>query len=68
MTYLLHFLKIKRCNINVDLHSFLFNVDQNAQLSLLTYLRVIQFSCTEIGSFPDDFMSLNDIHSLHTSR
>ena len=38
-------------------HLFCLTLMKKAQFSLLTYLRLVQFSCTEIGSFPDDFMS-----------
>ena len=58
---LLHFLKAKRCSVIFDLCNFVFNVDQNAQFSLLTSLRLMQFFCTVIGNFPDNFMSLNVI-------
>ena len=47
---------------------FIFNKDQNATFSLLTYLRLTQFSYTEIGIFPDNFISLNKIHNFDTPR
>ena len=62
----LHFLKIKRYNVIFDLSNFSINIDQNGTFSLLTYVRLMQFSCTEIGNFTDDFMSLNKIHNFNT--
>ena len=47
------FLLVKRNYIIFDLRNFLFDADQNAQFSLLTYLRLRQFSYTEIGNFPE---------------
>ena len=51
-----------------ELRNWLFDTDQNAQLSLLTYLRLMQFSYTKRGSFPDSLMSLNEIRNFHTLR
>ena len=48
--------------------NFLFDVDQNAQISLLTKLSLMQFSCTKIGSSPDNFMSLNKMCNSYTLR
>ena len=45
---------------------FIFNKDQNATFSLLTYLRLTQFSYTEKGNFPDDFIPLNEIRNFDT--
>ena len=53
------FLVIKRNYLIFDFRNFLFDADQNARFSVLTYLRLTQFSYTEIESFPDDFMFLN---------
>ena len=35
---------------------------------LMTYLRCMQFSYTKKGYFPDDFMSLNEIHNSNLPR
>ena len=52
---------------NFNLSNFLFNAEENAQLSLLTYLRLTQFSYTKIGSFLDDLMSFEqDTQFSHT--
>ena len=58
------FLSIKRNNVIFYLCNFLFDVDQNAQFSLLTYLRRTQFSYTEIGNFSDDFMFEQEVQFL----
>ena len=49
--FLLHYLLIKTNDVIFDLRNFLVDADQTAALSLLTYLRLTQFSCTEIGNF-----------------
>ena len=59
---------IKRYKIIFDLRKCLFNVDQNAEFSFVTYLRLTQFSCVEIGKFPDDFISLNEVGNFYTPR
>ena len=46
--------------------NFLFDAGQHARFSLLTYLRLTQFSYTDIGNVPDDFMSSNGIRNFHT--
>ena len=58
---LIHFLLIKRNYFIFDFHNSLFDTYQNATFPLLTYLRLLQFSHTEIGNFPDKFMSFNEI-------
>ena len=45
---------------------FFVGADQNATLSLMTYLKLMQFSYTNIGSFPGDFMPLNEICKFDT--
>ena len=55
-------------NLIFNLSNFVLNVGQNARFSLLTYLRLTQFSCTVIGSVPDDFMPLKKIHIFLTWR
>ena len=42
------------------------DADQNAALPLLTYLRLTQFSHTEMGNIPDDFISFNEIRNFGT--
>ena len=51
-----------------DMHFFLFDADQNATFSLLAYLRLTQFSYTEIGNFPDDCIPLNEIGNFDTPK
>ena len=58
--FLVHFFILMRDYIIFNLCNVLFDADQNAQFSLLTYLRLMQFSYTKIGNFPDDFMFLNE--------
>ena len=45
-----------------------FDTDENATFSLLTYLRLTQFYCIEIGNVPEDFIFLNEIHKFDTPR
>ena len=40
------------------MHNVLISGNQNAQISFLTLLRLMQFSCTNTGNFPDDFMGV----------
>ena len=49
-----------------DLLNFLFDVDQNATVCLLTCWRLTQFSDTEIGNFADDYVPSNEIYKLDT--
>lgn len=66
--FLLHFKTKKQKKWHYFwLSNLLFNIDQNA-FSPLTYIKSLQFSPTEIGKFPDNFMALNKIHNFHTSR
>ena len=51
LTFLSRFLIMMSNYVIFDLLSFLFDPDRNAQFSVLTYLRLAQFSYTEIGSF-----------------
>ena len=64
--FLLHILMLRRDYIIFNLCNILFDADQNAQFSLLTYLRLMQFSYTKIGNFPDDFMFLNEWLHFYT--
>ena len=64
--FLLHFLLIKRNYFIFDLLNFSVDADQNATFPLLTYLRLTQFCYTEIGNFPDDVISFNEIHNFDT--
>ena len=66
--FLLHFLLIKRNYRAFYLPNFLFDADQNAPCSLVTYLRFMQFSYTEIGNFPEDFIPLNEMSNFDTPR
>ena len=62
--FLLHFFfkEINSYNVNFDLHNFLFNIGQIVQFSLS------EFSCTEIGNFPDRYMYLNQVCNFYTPR
>ena len=42
------------------------DTDQIATFSLLTYLRLTQFYCIEIGNDPEDFIFLNEIRKFDT--
>ena len=68
--FLLDFLLIKRNYVKKIFTYTIFLVDtnQNAIISFLTYLRLMQFSCTKIGKFPDSFISLNRIQNFDTPR
>ena len=50
------------------MYNFLFDTDQNSTFSLLSYVRLMQFSYTKTGNFPDDFISLNEIRNTDTLR
>ena len=58
-------LKINRYSVFFDLRNLEINMGQIAQLSLLTYFRFTQFSCTEIDRLSDDFMSEQDKQFLN---
>lgn len=58
---LLRFLLLKRNYIIFNERNVLVDADQNATFSLLTYLKLAQFSYTVIGNFPDDFVPLHKI-------
>ena len=63
------FFVIKKSYVIFDWWNFLFEADQSAQFSLRTCLRLTQFSYTKIGNFPDDFLSLNEVHNfIHRYR
>ena len=66
--FLVHFLLIKRNYVIFDVGNFLVDLDQNTIFSLLTCLRLLQFSYMKIGNFPDDFVSLNEINCFDTLR
>ena len=65
MMFLLHFVLIRRKYFILDSNNFLVDTDQNATF-LLTGLRLMQFSYTKIGNFPDDFISFNKMHNFDT--
>ena len=49
-----------------NLHNILVDADKNAIFSLLTYLRLTQFSYTKISNFPDNFIPLHEICNFDT--
>ena len=63
---LLHFYRDKLRHFR--LCNFLFDAGQHARFSLLTYLRLTQFSHARIGNFPDDFIPWNKICNFDTPR
>ena len=65
--FVLHFSLIKINNVIFDFSNFSVDADQNATFSLLIYLRLMQFSYSKIGNFPDDFIPLNKLHNFDTS-
>ena len=66
--FLLHFFVNREILLIFNLCNFLVDTAQNAIFTLFTFLRLTQFSCTEIGNFVDDFMPLNKIRNFHTLR
>ena len=58
---------VKRNYFIFDLRNFSFDTDQNATFLALTYLKLAQFSYTDLGNFPDDFIPLNKLHNFDTS-
>ena len=66
--FILHFLLLRESYAIFDLHNFVVDADQNATFSFLTYLRLTQFSYTEIGNFSDNFISLKEKRNFDTLR
>ena len=66
--FLLHYFLIKKNYFIYDLSNFLVDTYQNAIFPLLAYLRLMQFSYTEIGNFLDDFICFNEICNFDTPR
>ena len=64
--FLLDFLLIKRNYKFSTYVIFVVDANQNAIFSLLTYFRLTQFSYTEIGNFPNDFISFNENRNVDT--
>ena len=60
LCFSLHFLLLKRNCFIFNLRKFLFDTDQNATFPLLTFLRLTQFSYTEMG------ISFNKIRNFDT--
>ena len=59
---------MKKNYIIFDLRKFLVDADHNATFPILTYLRLTQFSHTEMDNFSDDFISLNQILNFDTLK
>ena len=66
LVLVLHFLFLKRNYFIFNLHNFLVDADQNTTFPLLTLLT--QFSYTETGNFPDDFIFFSEICNFNTPR
>ena len=61
--------RLKKDCVIFEFHNFWFAADQNARFSLLTCLRLRQFSNTEKVNFPGNkLMSFNEIRNFHTPR